>query len=109
MNYTIRSKHIRETAFIFQLNNVFNRKYEPNGYTYSYFYGGQLITENFLFPWPEPISCLPSISNYKAGAICTGPDYDLMVQQIIIPTQPLQKMSFRGRIVNMILRGSNVF
>ncbi|MFI5152720.1 MAG: TonB-dependent receptor [Chitinophagales bacterium] len=50
MNYTIRSKNIRETAFIFQLNNVFNTKYEPNGYTYSYFYGGQLITENFLFP-----------------------------------------------------------
>jgi len=29
---------------------VFNKKYEPNGYTYSYIYGGQTITENFLFP-----------------------------------------------------------
>jgi iron complex outermembrane recepter protein len=48
--YTIKSKSIREINFIFQLNNVFNEKYEPNGYTYSYVYGGQLITENFLFP-----------------------------------------------------------
>ena len=50
MIYTLRTKPVRETEFIFQLNNVFNTKYEPNGYTYSYFMGGQLITENFLFP-----------------------------------------------------------
>ncbi len=48
--YSIKSKLIRETDIIFQLNNVFNKKYEPNGYTYSYFYGGQLIRENFYFP-----------------------------------------------------------
>jgi iron complex outermembrane receptor protein len=50
MSYSFKSKTIRETDFIFQLNNVFNKKYEPNGYTYSYFYSGSLITENFLFP-----------------------------------------------------------
>ncbi|HLK30182.1 MAG TPA: TonB-dependent receptor plug domain-containing protein [Puia sp.] len=50
MSYTIKSKTIKETNFIFQVNNLFNKKYEPNGYTYSYFYGGSLITENFLFP-----------------------------------------------------------
>ena len=43
-------REIKEMNLIFQLNNVFNKKYEPNGYTYSYIYGGQLITENFLFP-----------------------------------------------------------
>jgi iron complex outermembrane receptor protein len=48
--YSIRSKIIKETNLIFQLNNVFNKKYEPNGYTYSYFYGGELIRENFYFP-----------------------------------------------------------
>jgi iron complex outermembrane receptor protein len=32
------------------LNNVFNKRYTPNGYTYSYIYGGQLVTENFVFP-----------------------------------------------------------
>jgi iron complex outermembrane receptor protein len=50
MIYTIRTRAIKETNLIFQLNNLFNKKYEPNGYTYSYFYGGELITENFLFP-----------------------------------------------------------
>ncbi|HLY71291.1 MAG TPA: TonB-dependent receptor [Puia sp.] len=50
MMYTVKFKEIKEMNLIFQLNNVFNKKYEPNGYTYSYIYGGQLITENFLFP-----------------------------------------------------------
>ncbi len=50
MTYTVKFKEIKEMNFIFQLNNVFNEKYEPNGYTYSYIYGGQLVTENFLFP-----------------------------------------------------------
>ncbi|MBS1669139.1 MAG: TonB-dependent receptor [Bacteroidetes bacterium] len=50
MSYTIRAKTIKETNLIFQLNNVFNKKYVANGYTYSYIYGGQTITENFLFP-----------------------------------------------------------
>jgi len=40
----------KETDLIFQLNNVFNKRYTPNGYTYSYVYGGQLVTENFVFP-----------------------------------------------------------
>ncbi|HWK04407.1 MAG TPA: TonB-dependent receptor [Puia sp.] len=48
--YTIKTKVVKETNLIFQLNNVFNKKYAPNGYTYSYLYGGQLVTENFLFP-----------------------------------------------------------
>ena len=48
--YTIHAATIKETNLIFQLNNVFNKKYTPNGYTYSYIYGGQFITENFVFP-----------------------------------------------------------
>ena len=50
MTYTIKLKEIKEAMLIFQLNNLFNKMYEPNGYTYSYIYGGQLTTENFLFP-----------------------------------------------------------
>ncbi len=42
-----REKIIRLTL---QLNNVTNVLYEPNGYTFSYFYGGRLNTENFYFP-----------------------------------------------------------
>jgi len=48
--YTLTGKPFRETNFIFQLNNVFDKRYTPNGYTYSYVYGGQLVTENFVFP-----------------------------------------------------------
>jgi iron complex outermembrane receptor protein len=48
--YTFPSGPAKGTSLIFQLNNVFNARYEPNGYTYSYIYGGKLVTENFLFP-----------------------------------------------------------
>ena len=48
--YTIRGKWLKELNLIFQLLNVFNEKYEPNGYTYSYQYGGELTTENYYFP-----------------------------------------------------------
>jgi len=30
--------------------NLLNEQYEPNGYTYSYIYDSQTITENFLYP-----------------------------------------------------------
>jgi len=50
MIYTLKLPSIRQIDLVFQLNNVFNRKYEPNGYTYSSFYGGNLVTENFYFP-----------------------------------------------------------
>jgi iron complex outermembrane recepter protein len=48
--YNIRIKRIEKATLIFQLNNIFNTMYEPNGYTYSYYSGGQLVSENFYFP-----------------------------------------------------------
>lgn len=48
--YTFKGKKLKELSVIAQLNNLFNVKYEPNGYTFSYIYGGQTITENFYFP-----------------------------------------------------------
>ncbi|TMI61812.1 MAG: TonB-dependent receptor [Bacteroidetes bacterium] len=53
--YTIKGKkkadsHRLETSFIFQLNNILDEKYEPNGYTFSYIYGGSMTTENYYFP-----------------------------------------------------------
>ena len=48
--YTLRPKFIKEISLIAQANNVFDTKYEPNGYTYSYIYGGALTTENYYFP-----------------------------------------------------------
>lgn len=50
LSYLIKNKIFKETNLILQLNNVFNKKYEPNGYSFSYIYGGALTTENFYFP-----------------------------------------------------------
>ena len=50
MIYTLKPRPFKAIDLIFQLNNVLDRKYEPNGYTYSYLYGGSLVTENFYFP-----------------------------------------------------------
>lgn len=33
-----------------QVNNLFDARYSPNGYTYNYEFDGQLIVENFLYP-----------------------------------------------------------
>ena len=51
--YTLKGKKNFETSFIFQLNNILNEKYEPNGYTFSYIYGGSMTTENYYFPMAE--------------------------------------------------------
>jgi iron complex outermembrane receptor protein len=50
MMYTVKPRPFKAIDLIFQLNNVFNKQYEPNGYTYSSFSGGGLVTENFYFP-----------------------------------------------------------
>ena len=43
-------KTIKEANLIFQVNNVFNSRYEPNGYSFSYYAGARLNTENFYYP-----------------------------------------------------------
>jgi iron complex outermembrane receptor protein len=48
--YTFKWKKLKEAIFILKANNIWNRDYEPNGYTYSYFYGGVTSTENYYFP-----------------------------------------------------------
>lgn len=39
-----------EWNITFQLNNLFNKKYEPNGYSYSYVYDGSVVADNYYFP-----------------------------------------------------------
>src|SRR5436190_9760407 len=51
--YTISKKCLKELNITLQANNVFDKKYEPNGYTFSYYYGGSLTTENYYFPMAE--------------------------------------------------------
>ncbi len=48
--YTFHKDFLKEANIIFQVNNVFNKKYEPNGYTYNYIYGGELSVNNYYFP-----------------------------------------------------------
>jgi iron complex outermembrane receptor protein len=51
---------LKTTTFILQLNNVFNKKYEANGYTFSYYSGG-LATENYYFPM-APFNCMVGVN-----------------------------------------------
>ncbi len=48
--YSLKGKAFKSIDFIGQVNNLFNRKYEPNGYTFSYVSGQALQTENYVFP-----------------------------------------------------------
>lgn len=48
--FTISNKLFKEWKIIGQVNNVFDKKYEPNGYTYAYVYDGGVIGDNYYFP-----------------------------------------------------------
>ncbi|MGZ3850982.1 MAG: TonB-dependent receptor [Flavisolibacter sp.] len=48
--YSFSHNWLKNVDLIFQVNNLFNTKYEANGYTYSSYYNNQLVTENFYFP-----------------------------------------------------------
>lgn len=54
-SYKWNPKWVKEITFNLLVNNIFNRKYVSNGYTYSYYYRPQgsnddAITENFYYP-----------------------------------------------------------
>jgi iron complex outermembrane receptor protein len=46
----MKMRLFKEINWGLQLNNIFNKMYQPNGYTYSYYYNGKLETENFYYP-----------------------------------------------------------
>jgi iron complex outermembrane receptor protein len=48
--YTYNNKWLKELSIIAQVNNLFYKKYQPNGYSFSYIYGGAQTTENYYFP-----------------------------------------------------------
>lgn len=50
LSYLIENKIFKATNIILQLNNIFNKKYEANGYTFSYVYDSKVYTENYYFP-----------------------------------------------------------
>ena len=55
-NYSLRPRFVKNLEFTLLVNNILNRLYEPNGYTFSYFVanegntGRELATENFYYP-----------------------------------------------------------
>ncbi|MEO5890642.1 MAG: TonB-dependent receptor [Ferruginibacter sp.] len=50
LSYTFKKLLFTEVSIIGQVNNLYNKQYESNGYTYSYYYQTSLVTENFYFP-----------------------------------------------------------
>jgi len=48
--YSFSAGKVKNISLIAQVNNIFNTLYEPNGYTFSYYYAGALTTENFYYP-----------------------------------------------------------
>jgi iron complex outermembrane recepter protein len=47
---TIPNRVFSNLQLVVQANNIFEELYEPNGYTFSYYYLNRLITENYYFP-----------------------------------------------------------
>jgi iron complex outermembrane receptor protein len=50
LSYRLQTSFSKEVSLRLGVYNIFNQLYQSNGYTYSYFYGGNLITENFFYP-----------------------------------------------------------
>ncbi|MFT3936458.1 MAG: TonB-dependent receptor [Chitinophagaceae bacterium] len=48
--YDLHTSIAKDIIIVAKLNNIWNKKYESNGYTYSYFYDQSLVRENFYFP-----------------------------------------------------------
>ncbi len=69
-SYTVKSKTFEEVNFFAQASNIFSKKYEPNGYTFSYISGGAYTTENYYFPMAPinfvfGINITPNLSSSK--------------------------------------------
>lgn len=56
--YTFSYKRLKQIELVGHVYNLFNRMYEPNGYTFSYYTNNQLTTENYFFLWQVSIGCL---------------------------------------------------
>ena len=49
INYTIRTKFIKEIGLNLMVNNIFNVEYESNGYAFGYVYGEE-YREAYYYP-----------------------------------------------------------
>jgi iron complex outermembrane receptor protein len=53
INRTFSMKNGSTISAVIQVNNLFNTRYAPNGYTYSHLYGGNFINNNYYYPMAE--------------------------------------------------------
>ncbi len=54
LGWVIANKGLKEWYIIVRVNNLFDKKYEPNGYTYNYTSSNKLVTENGYYPMAGP-------------------------------------------------------
>lgn len=50
ITYILSGGIFKEVKLLFQVNNIFNKMYAPNGYTFNYISDGKLVVENYYFP-----------------------------------------------------------
>lgn len=50
LRYVVKTNLVKELGVSLALNNVLNKKYESNGYTFSYKSDGTIATENYYYP-----------------------------------------------------------
>lgn len=50
LNYSLFIKPFKHIDVIAAVNNIFNKLYEPNGYTYPYYYDNSLVNDNYYYP-----------------------------------------------------------
>lgn len=50
LSYSLLKKPLNKVDFVLQVNNVFNKQYEANGYSYNYISDGKFYVENYYFP-----------------------------------------------------------
>lgn len=50
LGYEFKPGFMKSIVLSVMINNIFDEQYESNGYAYSYFYGGEKITERFYYP-----------------------------------------------------------
>jgi iron complex outermembrane receptor protein len=49
-SWSIPQPWLQEASLVLQVNNMFDAEYEPNGYTFSYIFGGETIAANYFYP-----------------------------------------------------------
>ncbi len=50
INHQLIVRNTKSIDLSMQVNNIWNKLYEPNGYTYSYLYEGEISKNNYYFP-----------------------------------------------------------